>query len=137
RTVWAWGAGTNAATDDAAAIAQARRYFSYLPQSWRSAPAPFEPGKPATVFDGSLIPSSERVAYDMHLVVDALVDEGTFFEVKPLFAPELIVGFARMAGRSVGVAASNPARQGGVLFVDPADKASRLTWTRDAYNVPP
>src|SRR6266581_4541866 len=99
------GCGDNLAVDDADAIAQARRYFSYLPQSWRSSPAPLQPGKPATVFDGSVIPSSERVAYDMHLVVDALTDEGTFFEVKPLFAPELIVGFARMAGRAVGVVA--------------------------------
>ncbi|TML63424.1 MAG: acyl-CoA carboxylase subunit beta [Actinobacteria bacterium] len=130
------GCGDNLATDDADAIAQARRYFSYLPQSWRSAPALLEPGKPATVFDGSLIPSSERVAYDMHVVVDALVDEGTFFEVKPLFAPALIVGFARMAGRSVGVVASNPARKGGVLFVDSADKAARFIWCCDAFNVP-
>src|SRR5438132_6597746 len=130
------GCGDNLATDDADAIAQARRYFSYLPQRWRSAPALLEPGKPATVFDGSLIPSSERVAYDMHVVVEALVDEGQLFEVKPLFAPELIVGFARMAGRSVGVVASNPARKGGVLFVDSADKAARFIWCCDAFNVP-
>ena len=83
-----------------------------------------------------MTPSSERVAYDMHLVLDALVDEGTFFEVKPLFAPELIVGFARMAGHSVGVVASNPARKGGVLFVDSADKAARFIWCCDAFNVP-
>src|SRR5438067_1493438 len=130
------GCGDNLATDDADAIAQARRWFSYLPQSWRSAPGALEPGKPPTVFDGSMIPASERVAYDMHVVVDALVDEGTFFEVKPLFAPELIVGFARMAGRSVGVVASNPARKGGVLFVDSADKAARFIWLCDAFNVP-
>ena len=72
----------------------------------------------------------------MHKVVEALVDEGTFFEVKPLFAKELIVGFARLAGRSVGIVASNPMQKGGVLFVDSADKAARFIWCCDAFNVP-
>jgi propionyl-CoA carboxylase beta subunit len=130
------GSGDNLASDDEDAIAQARRYFSYLPQSWRSEPAAVEPGKPAVAFDPSLIPESERVGYDMHKVVEALVDEGTFFEVKPLFAKELIVGFARLAGRSVGVVANNPMQKGGVLFVDSADKAARFIWCCDAFNVP-
>src|SRR5207249_5781927 len=116
------GCGDNLATDDADAIAQARRYFSYMPQRWREEPDSIEPGKPATSLDASVIPESERQGYDMHKVVDALVDEGTFFEIKPLFARELIVGFARLAGRSVGVVANNPAQKGGVLFVDPADQ---------------
>src|SRR5205807_10346824 len=95
-----------------------------------------QPGKTVTPLDASMIPESERKGYDMHKVVDALVDEGTFFEVKPLFARELIVGFARMAGRSVGIVANNPAQKGGVLFVDSADKAARFIWCCDAYNVP-
>jgi acetyl-CoA carboxylase carboxyltransferase component len=130
------GCGDNLATDDADAIAQARRYFSYLPENWREEPPSVEPGKPATALDSSLIPESERRGYDMHKVVDTLVDEGTFFEVKPLFARELIVGFARMAGRSVGIVANNPAQKGGVLFVDSADKAARFIWCCDAFNVP-
>src|SRR5207244_9361010 len=60
----------------------------------------------------------------------------TFFEIKPLFAKELIVGFARLAGRSVGIVASNPMQKGGVLFVDSADKAARFIWCCDAFNVP-
>jgi acetyl-CoA carboxylase carboxyltransferase component len=83
-----------------------------------------------------MIPESERQGYDMHRVVDALVDEGTFFEVKPLFAKELIVGFARLAGRSIGIVANNPAQKGGVLFVDSADKAARFIWSCDAFNIP-
>ncbi len=130
------GSGDNLATDDADALAQAKRYFSYLPQSWRAEPSPTEPGKPATALDASIIPESERRGYDMHKVVDALVDEGTFFEIKPLFAKELIVGFARLAGRSVGVVANNPAQKGGVLFVDSADKAARFIWCCDAFNIP-
>ncbi|MBV9411645.1 MAG: acyl-CoA carboxylase subunit beta [Acidimicrobiia bacterium] len=130
------GSGDNLATDDADAIAQARRYFSYMPQRWREEPDWLEPGKPATTLDSTLIPESERRGYDMHKVVDTLVDEGTFFEVKPLFAKELIVGFARLAGRSVGIVANNPAQKGGVLFVDSADKAARFIWCCDAFNIP-
>jgi len=130
------GSGDNLATDDEDAIAQAKRYFSYLPQRWREEPEAIEPGKPAMPLDGSVIPESERQGYDMHKVVDALVDEGTFFEVKPLFAKELIVGFARLAGRSVGIVANNPKQKGGVLFVDSADKAARFIWCCDAFNIP-
>src|SRR5438067_4658864 len=65
------GSGDNLATDDEDAIAQARRYFSYLPQNWREEPTPIEPGKPAVVFDSSFIPESERVGYDMHRMGDA------------------------------------------------------------------
>ena len=130
------GSGDNLATDDEDAIAQAKRYFSFLPQRWREEPEAIEPGKPAMPLDASVIPESERQGYDMHKVVDCLVDEGTFFEVKPLFAKELIVGFARLAGRSVGIVANNPKQKGGVLFVDSADKAARFIWCCDAFNIP-
>jgi methylmalonyl-CoA decarboxylase subunit alpha len=130
------GCGDNLATDDEGAIAQARRYFSYVPQRWREEPLAVEPGKPATALTASVIPESERAGYDMHKVVEALADEGTFFEIKPLFAKELIVGFARLAGRSVGIVANNPAQKGGVLFVDSADKAARFIWCCDAFNIP-
>jgi len=130
------GSGDNLATDDEDAIAQAKRYFSYLPQRWREEPDAIEPGKPAMPLDASVIPESERQGYDMHNVVEALVDEGTFFEVKPLFAKELIVGFARLAGRSIGIVANNPKQKGGVLFVDSADKAARFIWCCDAFNIP-
>jgi len=130
------GCGDNLATDDADAIAQARRYLSYFPGSWREAPPAAEPGKPATVLDASVIPSSERTGYDMHAVVDALVDEGSFFEIKPLFAREVIVGLGRLDGQVMGLVASNPAHKGGVLFVDSADKAARFIWCCDAFNIP-
>ncbi len=83
-----------------------------------------------------MIPESERAGYDMHKIVDALVDDGSFFEIKPLFAKELIVGLARLEGRSVGIVANNPMQKGGVLFVDSADKAARFIWLCDAFNVP-
>jgi acetyl-CoA carboxylase carboxyltransferase component len=130
------GCGDNLATDDSDAIAQARRYFSYLPGNWRDAPPVGEPAKPITGLTASMIPESERSGYDMHRVVESLVDAESFFEVKPLFAKELLVGFARLDGHPVGVVASNPSHKGGVLFGDSADKAARFIWCCDAFNVP-
>ena len=72
----------------------------------------------------------------MHEVIDGLVDAESFFEVKPLFAPELIVGLGRLEGRPVGIVANNPMQKGGVLFVDSADKAARFIWCCDAFNIP-
>ncbi|MEK7291973.1 MAG: carboxyl transferase domain-containing protein, partial [Actinomycetota bacterium] len=66
----------------------------------------------------------------------ALVDGDSFFEIKPDWATELITGFARLDGNSVGLVASNPSQKGGVLFNDSADKASRFVWLCDAFNIP-
>ncbi|HEX7521564.1 MAG TPA: carboxyl transferase domain-containing protein, partial [Acidimicrobiia bacterium] len=65
-----------------------------------------------------------------------VVDDESFFEIKPLFAKELVIGFARLAGEVVGIVAHNPMHLGGVLFVDSADKAARFVWYCDAFNVP-
>jgi acetyl-CoA carboxylase carboxyltransferase component len=64
------------------------------------------------------------------------VDEGSWLEVKKLFAKELLTGFARLDGRPVGIVANQPMQKGGVLFVDSADKAARFIWLCDAFNVP-
>ncbi len=85
---------------------------------------------------GTIVPEDDRAGYDVHDLVDALVDDGTFFELKPLYAKEIVTGFARLAGRSVGILANNPDHLGGVLFVDSADKAARFIWLCDAFNVP-
>ena len=130
------GCGDNLAADDAAAIEAARRWFSYVPSSWREPPPVAEPGLPARDLTAAMIPESERAGYDMHDVIDALVDEGSLLEIKPLWATEVIVALARLDGRVVGVVANNPARKGGVLFVDSADKVARFVWWCDAFNVP-
>jgi propionyl-CoA carboxylase beta subunit len=130
------GCGDNLAADDADAIDQARRWFSYLPGNWREPSPVFEPGKPARLLTREVLPAEEAMGYDMHRVVEALVDDESFFEVKPLWAPELIVGFAHIEGNSVGVVANNPAQKGGVLFVDSADKAARFVWLCSAFSVP-
>ena len=72
----------------------------------------------------------------MMAVIDAIVDEGSFLEIKKLFAREIITGFARIEGRAVGIVANQPKWLGGVLFVDSADKAARFIWLCDAFNVP-
>src|ERR671933_616972 len=117
------GCGDNLSVDDADAIEQARLFFSYLPTCWRETPPDYPPEPPARPFD-------------VHRAIEALVDDDSFFEVKPLFAAELVVGFARLEGRPVGVLANNSAVRGGVLFTDSADKAARFIWLCDAFNLP-
>src|SRR5262249_14210490 len=132
------GCGDNLCASDDEAIDAAKRFLSYLPTSWRSQPpdgaaaAPAADARPIR----QTVPAEERRAYDMHKVIDALVDDGSFFELKALWAKELIIGFARLDGRAVGVVANNPLHLGGVLFVDSADKAARFIWLCDAFNVP-
>jgi methylmalonyl-CoA decarboxylase subunit alpha len=130
------GCGDNLATDDADAIAQVRAWFSYLPDSWRDQPPAYQPAPPLRPLDASIVPVEEARGYDMHDLIDGLVDAESFFEVKPLFAPELIVGLGLLEGRPVGIVANNPMQKGGVLFVDSADKAARFIWFCDAFNVP-
>jgi acetyl-CoA carboxylase carboxyltransferase component len=130
------GCGDNLAVDDDDAIEQAKLVFSYLPSSWRQ-PAPVYVAEPPTrELTADLVPMPESRPFDVHDVIDALVDDDSFFEIKPLFAGELVVGFARMDGRSVGIVANNSAVRGGVLFGDSADKAARFIWWCDAFNVP-
>ena len=130
------GCGDNLAVDDADAIEQARVFFSYLPTCWRE-PAPEAAAEqPAVELADDCVPTEESVPFDMHDIIDGLVDADSFFEIKPLFAPEVIVGLGRIDGRPVGVVANNSAVKGGVLFVDSADKSARFIWLCDAFNVP-
>ncbi|WP_052466104.1 acyl-CoA carboxylase subunit beta [Mobilicoccus massiliensis] len=130
------GVGDLLATDDADAIELARLYFSYLPSTWREDPPVYAVEEPAEPLTRTSVPEIESVPFDMHDVIDGLVDDESFFEIKTLFAQELIVGFARMEGRTVGLVANNSAVKGGVLFTDSADKAARFIWQCDAYGIP-
>ena len=130
------GCGDNLAVDDADAIEQAKWLFSFLPTSWEEPPPVCAPAGPSTPLTADTIPTDDKVGYDVRRVVEGLVDDDSFFELKPLFAPELVVGFGRLDGNPVGIVANNPAVKGGVLFVDSADKAARFIWLCDAFNVP-
>ncbi|HKQ67912.1 MAG TPA: acyl-CoA carboxylase subunit beta [Polyangiaceae bacterium] len=120
------------------AIAFAKAYLAFMPDTFESPPAP-APGRAPKAQAKPLadvIPPDENKAFDMMAVIDAVVDEGSFLELKKLFAREIITGFARIEGRAVGIVANQPKWLGGVLFVDSADKAARFIWLCDAFNVP-
>ena len=130
------GCGDQLAVDDADAIEQAQQYFSYLPGNCAEAPPVYAPAEPARPFDPGLVPVDEHSGYDIRTVIEALVDDGSFTEIKALFAPELVVGFALLDGHVIGVLANQPAVRGGTLFVDSADKGARFVWQCDAFGVP-
>ena len=130
------GCGDNLAVDDEDAIEQARVFFSYLPTCWREPAPEVEALPPAAELTEQSVPADESVPFDIHEVIDALIDDDSFFEVKPLFAGEVVVGLGRIDGRPVGVVANNSAVRGGVLFVDSADKCARFIWLCDAFNIP-
>ncbi len=129
------GCGDNLFPDDAAAIEAAKEWFAYLPTCWREHPPVTEPRPPVHPLTASMIPAEATRGYDMNEVIASIVDADSFFELKPEFAPELIVGLARLAGNTVGILANNPAVKGGVLFTDSADKAARFIWLCDAFNI--
>jgi acetyl-CoA carboxylase carboxyltransferase component len=120
------------------AIAWARRYLAYMPQSWAERPAKHEAVAPDTTGKSfaQIIPADENKPFNMFHLLRELVDEGSLLEVKALFAKEIITAFARIDGRPVGIVANQPFYKGGVLFVDSADKAARFIWLCDAFNIP-
>jgi acetyl-CoA carboxylase carboxyltransferase component len=130
------GCGDLLAVDDADAIEQAQLFFSYLPTCWREPPPEVQPAPPALELDDTSVPSEEQLPFDIHRVIDGIVDADSFFEIKPTYAAELVVGFARVDGSPVGIVANNSIVRGGVLFVDSADKAARFIEMCDAYNLP-
>ena len=131
------GCGDVLVSTEEEAIEAAKRYLSYFPQNYQGSPAPVEPGEPAPGRDlEAIVPANQNAPFDMYEFLDRLVDAGSFFEIKRLFAPELITGFARLGGSAVGILANQPKVKGGVLFVDSADKAARFIWLCDAFNIP-
>jgi acetyl-CoA carboxylase carboxyltransferase component len=132
------GCGDFLVADDRAAVETALAYFSFMPLNYlQAAPAeeeraPREGARPIA----ELVPEEPQRGYDMRKVIEALVDDGSWLEVKKLFAKELLVGFARLGGAAVGIVANQPMQKGGVLFNDSADKAARFIWLCDAFNVP-
>ncbi|MGZ3444790.1 MAG: acyl-CoA carboxylase subunit beta [Myxococcaceae bacterium] len=120
------------------AIAAAKAYLSYFPQSFTEQPPVAEAKAPARSGKriDEIIPADQNKPFDMFALIHELVDAGSFFEVKKLFAQELITGLCRIAGRPVGIVANQPKYKGGVLFVDSADKAARFIWLCDAFNIP-
>ena len=130
------GCGDNLAVDDPDAIDQARAWFTYFPRSWREDPPAYAPTEPAAPLHAGSVPDDDKAAYDVHTVIDGIVDAESFFEIKPLFAPELVCGLGLVDGKPTGFVANNPMVKGGVLFTGSADKAARFIWCCDAFNIP-
>jgi methylmalonyl-CoA decarboxylase subunit alpha len=125
---------------DAEGIHAARRYLSYLPGSWQQqppsappAPVPDAPERPPIA---ELIPADENKPFDIKTLIEALIDGDSLLEIQPRWAKELLVGYARLDGRAIGIVANQPKHKGGVLFTDSADKAARFIWSCNAFNVP-
>lgn len=131
------GVGDVLVEDDAEALAAIRVWLSFLPANWET-PAPIAP--PMEPREGrsieEIVPLREAEVFDMEEFVESLVDEGSWFPYKELFAPEMLTGFARINGRPVGLVGNQPTHMGGSIFPDSSDKAARFIWICNAYNIP-
>jgi methylmalonyl-CoA decarboxylase subunit alpha len=131
------GCGHYLAADEQDALHAVRGFLSYLPGNWQQRPPVATAAEPEPGIDlATLVPASERQAFDMRRYIRGLVDSDSFFEIHGLWARELTIGFARLGGQVTGVVANNPMFKGGVLFVDSADKATRFIQLCDAFSVP-
>ncbi|NNV07480.1 acyl-CoA carboxylase subunit beta [Geobacillus sp. C56-T2] len=120
------------------AIAYARRYLSYFPSNYSEKP-PVVEAKPPKSFDKTIediVPDNQNAPFNMYDLIERIIDEGSFCEIKKLFAPEIITGLARLAGQPIGIIANQPRVKGGVLFHDSADKAAKFITLCDAFHIP-
>ncbi len=125
--------------DDVACLERIRELLTYLPQNNRSEPplVPTEdPPDRRSEELAKLIPENPNKPYDMHAIIKSIVDDGVFLEVHRDYARNIIVGFARLNGRSVGIVANQPDVLAGVLDIDAALKAARFVRTCDCFNIP-
>lgn len=132
------GCGDVLAKTEEEAIAMARDYLSFFPGNYSEKPPVRESRTPKS-FEKSLeeiIPKNQNAPFNMHDLIERIIDEGSFFEIKKLFAGELITGLARMNGKPVGILANQPRVKGGVLFHDTADKAAKFITLCDAFHIP-
>ncbi|HYL07326.1 MAG TPA: acyl-CoA carboxylase subunit beta [Candidatus Udaeobacter sp.] len=133
------GVGDNEVAGDRECIEAVRRFLSYLPSSNLEQPPFVDTGDTGDrLVEGldKIVPASQRSAYDVRRVVKAIFDHESWFEIKPTWAKNIVVGFARAGGHAVGVVANQPMQKGGVLDSDAADKAARFIRMCDAFNVP-
>ncbi len=126
------------ASNEAECVAQIKKLLSYMPQNCEEQPAAL----PYTFADemrpalNELVPANPNIPYDMREVIEQVVDEGSFFEVHKNFAENIVVGFSRIAGRSVGIVGNQPAVQAGVLDINSSTKAARFVRFCDCFNIP-
>lgn len=115
-----------------------KRLLTYLPDSYDAVLPEYDPVEPARdpkdIDD--IIPKDPNQPYDVHELIDCIVDGGSFLEVKKDYAKELVVGFARLNGKPIGVVANQPAVKGGAIFPESSEKGAEFVWKCDAFNIP-
>ena len=127
------------AETDQQAIELVKLLLSYLPQNNAEDPpqvARYDSPDRMEEALNSMVPEDENEPYNMHEVIEAIVDQGSFLEVHPYYARSAVVGFARLDGYSVGIVANQPAHLAGVLDIDSSDKIARFVRICDAFNIP-
>ncbi len=128
-----------ACEDDEDAILQIRKLLSYLPSNNMEDPPIVDTGDDPNRTDPALdtiIPDNPRQAYDMKVVIQSIVDNGEIFEPLEYFALNMVICFARLNGRTIGIIANQPNQLGGCLDIDASDKATRFIRSCDAFNIP-
>ncbi|WP_335870564.1 acyl-CoA carboxylase subunit beta [Bacillus sp. 2205SS5-2] len=131
------GCGDMLVSSEEEGISAARKYLTYFPANFHERASEVDSVSPK---EGkhleNIIPKHQNAPFDMYECIDTIIDEGSFFEIKKLFAPEMITGLARLNGKVVGIVANQPKMKGGVLFVDSADKAAKFITLCDAFHIP-
>jgi propionyl-CoA carboxylase beta chain len=135
------GVAHHMAPDETEAVEYVKALLSFLPSNNLDEPPSFDVPADLTPSEADLaldavVPDSANQPYDMHRVITTVLDEGDFLEVQPLFAPNIVVGFGRVEGRSVGIVANQPMALAGTLDIDASEKAARFVRTCDAFNIP-
>ncbi|ADD09171.1 acyl-CoA carboxylase subunit beta [Candidatus Aciduliprofundum boonei] len=127
------------AKNEEEALHLVRALLSYLPSNNMEDPPFIDTGDPPDRMDYKLdkiIPKDPKKSYDVKDIINIIVDRGTFFEIHPLYAQNIVVGFARMGGKVVGIVANQPKFYAGVLDINASDKAARFVRFCDAFNIP-
>eukprot|EP00871_Galdieria_phlegrea_P003300 jgi/Galph1/3971/GphlegSOOS_G2616.1 len=128
-------------TDDIDALSQVRTLVSFLPSNWMEqspvvTPAESDSAEREDSYLDRIIPSDPNTPYDMREVIFRIVDSGEFFEIHKNFAPNIVVGFSRMNGETIGIVGNNPTHLAGVLDIHASVKAARFVRFCDAFNIP-
>ncbi|WP_082748084.1 acyl-CoA carboxylase subunit beta [Nocardioides jensenii] len=129
------------ASDEDDAFEYVKALLSYLPQNNLDEPPSYDEEADLEISDldktlDALIPDSPNQPYDMHTVIESVLDDEEFLEVQSMFAPNIIIGYGRVEGRPVGVVANQPMQFAGCLDIDASEKAARFVRTCDAFNIP-
>jgi len=132
------GVGDVLAKTEEEAIQFAINYLSYFPRNFRTKPEAIKPKavKPSDKKISEIVPENQNAAFNMVDLINQVIDEDSFCEIKKKFAPELITGLARLNGNTIGILANQPRVKGGVLFTNSADKAAKFIQLCDAFNIP-